>query len=60
MDSSLESAIREPTLYIILMSHVPNLISIFFRLGHLSKESVQVRGSVWLFVTSLFFTARGY
>jgi hypothetical protein len=27
---------------------------IFFRLGRLSKESVQVRGFLWSFVTSLF------
>jgi hypothetical protein len=33
-------------------------ISIFFRLGRLSKESVQVRGFLWSFVTSLFFTMR--
>jgi hypothetical protein len=33
-------------------------ISIFFRLGRLSKESVQVRGSLNIFVTSLFFTVR--
>jgi hypothetical protein len=38
--------------------HVPNLISIFFRLGRLSMESVQVRGFLRIFVTSLFFTVR--
>jgi hypothetical protein len=32
--------IREPTLYRLLMFYVPNLVSIFLRLGHLSKESV--------------------
>jgi hypothetical protein len=36
-----------------------NLMSIFLRLVRLSKESIQVRGSVWLFVTSLFFYGDG-
>jgi hypothetical protein len=35
-----------------------DFISIFLSLGRLSKESVQVRGPLWHFVTSLFFTAR--
>jgi hypothetical protein len=39
---------------------VPNLMSIFFSLGRLSKESVQIRGPSWHFVTSLFFTVRGF
>jgi hypothetical protein len=30
-------------------------MSIFLRLGRLSKESVQVRGLMWSFITSLFF-----
>jgi hypothetical protein len=42
--------------HILLTFQVPNLISIFFRLGRLSKESVQVRGFLRIFVTSLFFT----
>jgi hypothetical protein len=33
-------------------------MSIFFRLGRLSKEPVQGRGFLWSFVTSLFFTVR--
>jgi hypothetical protein len=33
-------------------------MSIFFRLGRLSKESVQAQGFMWSFVTSLFFTVR--
>jgi hypothetical protein len=44
----------------ILTHHNPNLISIFRRLGRLSKESVQVRGSVWFFVTNLFFMVKVY
>jgi hypothetical protein len=32
--------------------------SVSFSLGRLSKESVQVRGPLWDFVTSLFLTAR--
>jgi hypothetical protein len=37
----------------------PSLISIFCRLGRLSKESVQVRGSCVFFITILLFTVRG-
>jgi hypothetical protein len=33
-----------------------NLMSIFFRLGRLSKESVHVQGFLFTFVTDLFFT----
>jgi hypothetical protein len=29
-------------------------------LGHLSKESIQGRGSVWFFVTNLSFMVKGY
>jgi hypothetical protein len=43
--SSLETVIREPTLYKLLTFHSLNLISVFRLLGHLSKESVQVQGS---------------
>jgi hypothetical protein len=57
--SSLETVIWEPALYKLLTFHVPNLISIFRRLGRLSKKSVQVRGSLEVFVTSLFFTVKG-
>jgi hypothetical protein len=52
---SSDIALSEPVLYILLTFQVPNLISIFFRLGRFSKESVQVRGFLWSFVTSLFF-----
>jgi hypothetical protein len=38
------TVMREPALYRLLTFHVPNLMSIFFSLGRLSKESVQVRG----------------
>jgi hypothetical protein len=55
LDSSLGTVIREPTLYKLLMFHVSYLMSIFLCLGHLSKESVQVRGSLLCFVTSLLF-----
>jgi hypothetical protein len=42
----------------LLTFHVPNLMSIFFRLGRLSKESVQVRGFLFTFATGLFFKVR--
>jgi hypothetical protein len=42
-------------LYRLLTFHLPNLMSIFLSLGRFSKESVQVRGRLWHFVTSLFF-----
>jgi hypothetical protein len=38
--------------YLSKIFQVRNLISIFFRLGRLSKESVQVRGFIRIFVTS--------
>jgi hypothetical protein len=50
--------LSEPALYILLTFQVSNLMSIFFRLCRLSKESVQVRGFLWSFVTLLFFTVR--
>jgi hypothetical protein len=40
----------------LLTFHVPNLISIFLSLGCLSKESVQVWGPLWHFITKLYFT----
>jgi hypothetical protein len=58
-DSSFDIVISEPALYKLLTFHVPNLISIFHRLGRLSKESVQVWGSFMIFVTNLFFTVKG-
>jgi hypothetical protein len=45
--------VHPPTFW--LTFQVPNLISIFFRLGRFSKEYVQVRGFLWSFITSLFF-----
>jgi hypothetical protein len=51
---SFETVIRELALYKLLTVHVPNLISIFRCLDRLSKESVQVRGSLEVFVTSFF------
>jgi hypothetical protein len=53
-ETSSATVLSEPALYRLLTFDVPNLISIFFRLGRLSKESVQVRGFLWSFVTSLF------
>jgi hypothetical protein len=35
----------------LLTFHVPNLMAIFFSLDLLSKESVQVRGFVFIVVT---------
>jgi hypothetical protein len=55
-DSSLETVIREPALYKLLMCQVPNLMSIFHHLGCLSKESIHVRGLLIRFVTNLLFT----
>jgi hypothetical protein len=52
------TALSEPALYIPLTFQVPILISILFRLGRLSKKSVQVRGFLRIFVTILFFTVR--
>jgi hypothetical protein len=52
---SSATALSEPALYIFLTFQVPTLISIFIRLGRLSKEYVQVRGFLWSLVTSLFF-----
>jgi hypothetical protein len=54
-ETSSATVLSEPALYRLLTFHVPNLISIFFRSGRLSKESVQVRGFVNVFVTSLFY-----
>jgi hypothetical protein len=56
--SSLETVFRDPVLYKLLTFHVPNLITIFCRLDHLSKESIQVWGSLEVFITSLFFTVK--
>jgi hypothetical protein len=38
------TVLSEPALYKLLIFPVPNLMSIFFSLGRLSKESIQVRG----------------
>jgi hypothetical protein len=50
----LATVMSKPALYILLTLHVPNLMSIFFTLGRLSKEPVQLRGPLWHVVTSLF------
>jgi hypothetical protein len=57
--SSSATVLSDPALYILLTFHVPNLKSIFLRLGPLSKKSVHVRGFLWIFVTILF-TARSF
>jgi hypothetical protein len=49
-DISFTTVTSEPELYRLLTFHIPNLISIFLSLSHLSKESVQV--------TNLFFMVR--
>jgi hypothetical protein len=45
----------EPALYILLTFHAPSLISIFFSLGRLSKESVQIRDPLWLRNKLIFY-----
>jgi hypothetical protein len=44
----------EPAIYRLLTIHVPNLMSTFLSSGRLYKESFQVRGPSWHFVTKLF------
>jgi hypothetical protein len=51
------TVLSDPILYILVTFHVTKFISIFIRLGSVCKESVQVRGFLWSFVTNLFFTA---
>jgi hypothetical protein len=58
-DRSLETVIRESALYKLLTFHNTNLMSIFSRLGCLSKESDQVRDFMKFFVTISFFTVKG-
>jgi hypothetical protein len=53
-DSSFDTLTSEPALCKLLTFRFPNLISIFCHLGHLSKEAIQVQGSVWIFTTILF------
>jgi hypothetical protein len=43
LDSSFKTVIREPTLYILRAFHVPNRMSLFCHLVHLSNEFVQVQ-----------------
>jgi hypothetical protein len=52
--SYFATVMSEPALYRLLTFQVPNLMSIFLSLGHLSKESAQVQGPSWHFITSLF------
>jgi hypothetical protein len=44
--------------YTDLTFHAPTLVSTFFCWGRLSKESVQARGFLWIFVTTLCCTVR--
>jgi hypothetical protein len=53
------AGIRERTLCKLLTLHNPNFMSVFLRLGRLSRESVQVRGSLMTFVTNLFVYGEG-
>jgi hypothetical protein len=55
---SLINPIHTIPSYLSKTFQVPNLISIFLRLGRLSSESVQVRGFLNIFITSLFVTVR--
>jgi hypothetical protein len=52
---SSATALSELSLHILLTFQVPNVVSNLFRLGRLSKESIQVRGFLRSFVKSLFF-----
>jgi hypothetical protein len=52
---SSTTAVTEPAQYRLLTFQVPNLVSIFFRLGRLTKESVKVRGFLRIFVNKLIF-----
>jgi hypothetical protein len=45
-DSSFATVMSEPALFRLLTFHIPNLMSIFLSLGHLSKESVHVQCSL--------------
>jgi hypothetical protein len=53
--SSFDTLSSEPALYKLSTFHIPNVISIFRRLGRLLKESIQVRGPQNHFVTGLCF-----
>jgi hypothetical protein len=57
-DSSLKTLIRYPTLYKLLTFHVPNLISTFLLLGHLSMEFIHVQCCFVHFIRSLFFSVK--
>jgi hypothetical protein len=54
-DTSSATLLSEPALYTLLTFQVPNLKSIFLRLGPLSEESVHVWGFLWIFVNRLIF-----
>jgi hypothetical protein len=52
---SLATVLSEPDLCILLMCHIPNLVSISLSLGRVSKKSMQVQGPMYSFITKLFF-----
>jgi hypothetical protein len=60
LDSSLETVVREPALYKLLIFHVPNLLFIFRPLGRLSKAFLQVRGSLRILLRSLSLYSNGF
>jgi hypothetical protein len=55
---SFATVMSEPALCRLLTIHVPTLMPILLSFCRLSKESVQVRGLLWHFVTT-FFLRRG-
>jgi hypothetical protein len=55
---SFATVMSEPALKRFPISHVRNLMSIFFSLGRLSREFVHVRGPLWHFVIRVFLRRR--
>jgi hypothetical protein len=58
-DSSFGTVTSESALQKLRMFHVPNIISKIHCLDRSSKEFIQVWGSLWIFVSILFFTVGG-
>jgi hypothetical protein len=59
LDSSHKTVVSEPALYKLLIFHVQNLMFIFCCLGRLSRESIQIGGSVNCSVARLLCKVRG-
>lgn len=57
-DSSFPAVTSKSAIYRLLTLPVPKLMSIFFSLGCLSKESVQAWCPMWCFITSLIVIVR--